>query len=276
VTIRPSPPRLRRRSGAAVVAALAASTPALAAAAGGSGNDGVEAVAAELANPLAAVTTVSAQYRAEFGVGPADATHHTLRLQPSFFVPGQGRSAFLLRTILPLRSVAWPAGERGVGDLTLVPYYVPDVSSATFVGYGAALGVPTASPDGLGSGRWTAGPAVLFAKTGSPLTWGGLAQHVWSFAGDPARGPVNVTTVQPFATWLLGGGWSAGVNVEATRNGSLPAGERWTVPVALAMSRVVPLGASYANIGVAAVSYVERPSFAPAWELRLSVQYVIR
>lgn len=267
---------LRRGSAAPLAAAVAALAPALATAAGGTGADGVEAIAAELANPLAAVTTVSAQYRAEFGVGPTDATHHTLRLQPSFFMPGAGRSAFLLRTILPLRAVTWPTRDRGIGDLTLVPYYVPDVSASTFVGYGAAIGVPTAAPDGLGSGRWTAGPAVLFAKTGSPVTWGGLAQHVWAFAGDPARGPVNVSTAQPFATWLLGGGWSTGVNAEATYNWSMPAGDRWTIPVAVSLSRVVPVGMSFANVGVAAVSYVQRPSFVPAWELRLSVQYVIR
>jgi hypothetical protein len=117
---------------------------------------------------------------------------------------------------------------------------------------------------------------VLFARPGHPLTWGGLAQHVRSFAGDDARAPVNVTTLQPFATWLLGDGWSAGLNVEASYNWELPAGSRWTVPVAAALSRVVPLWGSYVSLGAAVVGYVERPSFAPSAELRLSVQYVIR
>lgn len=269
----PGRPIPRLRAGAAMLVLLAgagrveAQTPA---------DAGVEAVAAELANPLAPVTSLSVQYRAELGVGPDDATHHTLRLQPSFFVPRPGGAAFLLRTIVPLRSVAWPSGASGLGDVTLVPYYVPDTGSPTFVGYGAALNLPTATDDALGSGRWSAGPAILFARTGQPMTWGGLAQHVWSFGGDASRGRVNVTTVQPFATWLLGGGWSAGANVEATYNHELPAGSRWTVPVAASLSRVLPLWGSYVNLGAGVVGYAERPSFAPSWEIRLNAQYVIR
>lgn len=165
---------------------------------------------------------------------------------------------------------------RGLGDLTLVPYYVPDTTGSAIVGWGAAINLPTATNDALGAGRWSAGPAVLFARTGSPLTWGGLAQHVRFFAGDDTRSRVNVTTVQPFASRLLGDGWSTGLNVEASYNWELPADSRWTVPVAVALSRVVPLGGSYVNLGAAAVGYVERPSFAPSWELRLTVQYVIR
>lgn len=237
---------------------------------------GVEAVAAELANPLAPVTSLSVQYRTELGVGPDDATHHTLRLQPSFFWPRPGGAAFLLRTILPLRSIAWPASASGLGDMTLVPYYVPDTGSPTFVGYGAAINLPTATDDALGSGRWSAGPAILFARTGQPMTWGGLAQYVRSFGGDASRARVSATTVQPFATWLLGGGWSAGANVEATYNHELPSGSRWTVPLAASLSRVLPLWGSYVNLGAGLVGYAQRPSFAPSWEVRLNVQYVIR
>lgn len=155
----------------------------------------VEEVATELANPLAPVTTLGVQYRAEFGNGPSNQTNHTLRLQPSFFIPGADGFAVLLRTIVPLRSMNWQANASGLGDITLVPYYVPDTTKSTFVGYGAALGLPTATNDALGSSKWTGGPAVIFAKTGQPLTWGGLAQHVWSFAGKDTAGSVSVTTV---------------------------------------------------------------------------------
>ncbi len=279
----PQPPvaTLRRPVRAASRVAVAALGLLAAAVAGRVGaqapdSSSVEAVAAELANPLAPVTSLSVQYRAEFGMGPDDATHHVLRLQPSFFVPRPGGAAFLLRTIVPLRSISWPSGASGLGDVTLVPYYVPDTGSPTFVGYGAALNLPSATDDALGSGRWSAGPAILFARTGQPMTWGGLAQHVWSFGGDASRGRVNVTTVQPFATWLLGGGWSAGVNAEASYNHELPSGSRWTVPVAASLSRVLPLWGSYVNLGAGVVGYAERPSFAPSWEIRLNAQYVIR
>lgn len=180
--------------------------------------DAVDKVAAQLANPLAPVTTLAAQVRAEFGNGPRDQTSYTLRIQPSFFKPLPGNAAVLLRTVLPLRGLHWPGRADGVGDLTLVPYYVPDITRKVFVGYGASLGIPTAGDDLLGSGKWSAGPAVIFAVTGQPLTWGALAQHVWSVAGAADRAVLNVTTLQPFATYLLAGGWSLNLTTETSYN----------------------------------------------------------
>lgn len=149
-------------------------------------DEGVEKVAAQLANPLAPVTSLAAQFRTEFGNGPNDNSNFTLRLQPSFFKPLPGGSAVLLRSILPIRGLRWPDRVDGLGDLTLVPYYVPDLTSKVFVGYGASLGIPTATNDLLGSGKWTAGPAIIAAVTGQPLTWGG-ARPARVFRGGAGR-----------------------------------------------------------------------------------------
>jgi hypothetical protein len=240
------------------------------------GEDSVEKVAAQLANPLAPVTTLAAQVRAESGNGPQDSTHYTVRLQPSLFKPLPGNAAFLLRTILPFRAIEFPGRVDGVGDLTLVPYYVPDITRKVFLGYGASLGMPTASNDLLGSGKWSAGPAVIFAVTGQPFTWGALAQHVWSVAGDADRAGLSVTTVQPFATYLLGGGWSLNLTTETSYNWRAQGGGSWTVPVSTGASKVVELGGRYVNVGAALVSYPKKPDFAPDWELRVAVTYVVR
>lgn len=232
-----------------------------------------EEVAADLANPLAPITTLFVQHRSEFGVGPDDDRNQQVRLSPSFFQAREDGSAFLLRSILPFPIREWPVEESGIGDLSLIPYYVPDIQRSVFVGYGLALGIPTASEDSLGSGRWTAGPALLVAKTGDPLTYGGLVQHVESFAGDEDRADVRVTTVQPFATYLLGDGWSTSVLSEPTYDWER---EDWTIPVNLGVSRVVEIGGRFFNIGVTTVHYLDGPDFAPDWELRLNLTYVFR
>lgn len=235
-----------------------------------------EQIAAELANPLAPITTFVTQFRSEFNNGPDGTTNYQLRLQPSFFKPLEGGSALLLRTIVPLRKQNWPSGDGGLGDITLVPYYVPDVRSSTFVGYGAALSLPTATQSSLGTGKWSAGPAVLFAQTGQPITWGGLAQQLWSFAGQSSRDSVNVTTLQPFFTYLLGGGWSATVTSESSYNWNGSAGQRWLVPVAVSTSKVVDIGGHFLNLGLGYVYYVEKPQFATQSDLRLSATYVFK
>lgn len=132
----------------------------------------VEQVAAELANPLAPVTSLAADVRAELGNGPQDETHYQLRLKPSFFVPFADKSALLVRTIVARRSVTSPVSASGLGDVSLVPYYVRVITSATFVGFGGALILPTAADDALGSGKCAAGPAAIVAQTGKPVTWG--------------------------------------------------------------------------------------------------------
>jgi hypothetical protein len=236
----------------------------------------VEEVAAELANPLAPITTLAANVRTEMGNGPQDETNYQLRLQPSFFKPFADNSALLVRTIVPLRLNSWPTCDRGLGDLSIVPYYVPDTTSTTFVGYGGALILPTATEDALGTGKWAAGPAVIVAKTGKPITWGGLIQHVWSFAGAADRADVSVTTVQPFVTRLLPDGWAATISSETTYNWKASAGNEWTVPLTVGAAKVVKFGGEFANLGLAYVNYLEHPDYTTKSEVRLSATYVWR
>jgi hypothetical protein len=234
-----------------------------------------EKVAAELANPLSPVTTAAGQFRTEFGNGPNDDANFQLRLQPSFFQPFSDRSAFLMRTIMPVLFKNWPTDDTGLGDLTLVPYYVPDTTQSLFTGYGAAIGIPTATEDALGSEQWTAGPAMIVARAGNPITYGGLVQHIWSYAGEDDRGDISVTTVQPFFTYLLGDGWATTLTAETSYNWNAD-GDRWTVPLSAGLSKVVNLGGQYVNIGVSGVGYAEKPDYAPDWELRANVTYVFR
>lgn len=235
-----------------------------------------EKIAADLANPLAPITTLAGNVRAEMGNGPEDDTNYQLRLQPSFFRPFADKSALLVRTIVPLRFNSWPSNDNGLGDISIIPYYVPDTTSTTFVGYGGVLILPTATEDALGTGKWAAGPAVIVARTGKPITWGGLVQHVWSFAGDADRGDVSVTTVQPFLTYLLPDGWAATVSSETTYNWEASAGDEWTVPLALGASKVVQFGGEFVNLGLAYVNYLERPDYTTKSEVRLSATYVWR
>ena len=241
-------------------------------------NDGssVEQVAKDLANPLAPITTFATQVRFEFGNGPDDDKNYQLRLQPSFFKPFANQSAFLLRTAIPLRATNWPTKDSGLGDIALTPYFVPDITKSTFFGVGGSVILPTASKDPLGSGRWSAGPAVIFAKVGQPITWGGLVQHVWSFAGDSDRSYVSMTTVQPFLTYLLGNGWASTVNAEVGYNWQAVSTERWSIPVGASIGKVVQIGGQYFNIAGAGIFYAERTAYSPKWEIRINLTYVFK
>lgn len=235
-----------------------------------------EQIAAELANPLSPITTFSMQYRAEFGNGPDNDLNHQLRLQPSVFKPFHDTSAFLLRTAIPLRATEFPNSDGGLGDISLIPYYVPDVTTSTFVGYGGTFTFPTATEEFLGAQKWSAGPAMIVAQVGDPIVYGALVQHLWSYAGDEDRRAVSVSTLQLFLTYLLGGGLSATINSESSCDFQGEAGSRWIVPLALGVSRVVGVDDRYFNVGLGFVSYLERPNAAADYEVRVNFTYVLK
>lgn len=259
---------------AAVVCAAGLSAPAGEPAAAET-TTSAEQLAADLANPLSPITTLNMNVRAELGNGPDDDTNVQLRLQPSVFKPMDDASAFLLRTIVPVQVKEWPVEAEGLGDISLIPTYVPDMTRSLFAGYGAALGLPTATEDSLGSKKWTAGPACMLVKTGQPWTYGMLAQQIWSFAGDEDRGDVSILTVQPFATYLIGGGWASTFTSESFHNWEADR-DAWTVPLAAGVSRIVRLGGLTFNAAVSGVYYVEKPEGAAEAEIRAGLTYVFR
>ena len=90
----------------------------------------------------------------------------------------------------------------GLGDTYYVGLFSPyegikhENGATTVWGLGFDLGMPTASEDILGSGRWSAGPAALGAYLGPKWKLGALVQHYWDFAGDSDRADVNLTNLQ--------------------------------------------------------------------------------
>jgi hypothetical protein len=55
--------------------------------------------------------------------------------------------------------------------------------------------LPAATSDGLGTGRWSAGPTAALIYSNGPWFDGILAYQLTSFAGD--RGSVNQTYLEP-------------------------------------------------------------------------------
>ena len=106
-------------------------------------------------------------------------------------------------------------------------------------------------------GKWT----VLF-----------LFSQIWSTSGAKDRPGVNVTYLQPVATYNLGSGLSAGVTLEATANWE--AAETWTVPLLFSVSKVTLLGKRPVNLSVAAGPMVASPSAGASWRFRLSATFL--
>ncbi len=112
---------------------------------------------------------------------------------------------------------------------------------------GPAFLIPTGTNDLLSTRKWGIGPSALVLKQANGLTYGFLANQIWSFAGDKNRSDVNQLYVQPFFTknWKSGAG--LGLNAEITSNWQNHTTLVFINPIVTAVTK---LGTQIVSLGV--------------------------
>ena len=106
-------------------------------------------------------------------------------------------------------------------------------------GIGPALQFPTATDGLLGSGKYAAGPTAVILKQTGGWTYGILANHLWSYAGDSNRSNVSSTYLQPFMAYTTKDAWTFSLNTESTYNWIT---DKWSVPINGMISKLVRFG----------------------------------
>jgi hypothetical protein len=135
------------------------------------------ALAQELANPIANLTSVPFQNNFDFGGGRGNAFRYTLNVQPVIPFTLNDDWNLITRTIVPFAHVerVFPQPETGIGDIVQSFFLSParPVNGITW-GAGPIFLYPSASNDFIGSGQWGAGPTgvVLKQSGGSPTISG--------------------------------------------------------------------------------------------------------
>ncbi len=149
-------------------------------------------LAKKLSNPVAAMISVPFQFNYDEGYGPNDGDRLTLNIQPVIPISLNDEWNVISRTILPViwqNDIAGDSGEQtGLGDITQSLFFSPKHPGPSGIiwGVGPAFLVPTGTDDLLGTGKWGAGPTAVVLKQMGGWTVGGLANHIWSFAGQEA------------------------------------------------------------------------------------------
>ena len=115
------------------------------------------------------------------------ATKHIFRVTQPYATSGPVGGGLIDTTIFDLMVFDQPWGRWGVG-----------VSGT----------LPTGA-DGLGTDKWTAGPAAGFVNaTSKQYRWGLFMQSFFSFAGNSSARDVGIVNLQPIFSYQLGGGRS--------------------------------------------------------------------
>lgn len=112
---------------------------------------------------------------------------------------------------------------------------------------------------------------MLALKQDSGWTYGLLANHVWSFAGDDSRDDVSATFLQPFVSFTTKKFTTYGFNTESLYDWEH---EEWTVPLNVSVSQLVKLGSQRLSLSLGSRYYADKPQGGPEWGLRFSVTLV--
>ena len=133
--------------------------------------------------------------------------------------------------------------------------------------------LPTATDSRLGSKKWSAGPSGIALKMDGPWTYGILANHVWSFAGDDARTDISNTFAQPFVAYTWPSAWTVSVQSESSYNWKT---EKWSVPINVAVAKLHMFGKLPVSLQAGVGYWVESPAgAADDWRLRFQMNFVL-
>jgi hypothetical protein len=233
-------------------------------------------LAKKLQNPVASLISVPVQSNWDFGIGPEDAMRFTVNVQPVIpFALGKDWN-LITRTIVPFIHAESPVrgGEDagGIGDIVQSLFLSPSQPVGGWIlGAGPVFLYPSASDDVLGSEKWGAGPTAVLLRQDGGWTYGLLANHIWSFAGNDARDDVSATFLQPFLSYTTKTVTTFGLNTESTYDWEH---SQWTVPVNATVSQLLKIGDQPISLQVGGRYYAERPRGGPDWGLRFAVTFL--
>jgi len=231
-------------------------------------------LAKKLSNPVAALVSVPFQNNFEFGGGPNDnGFRYLLNFQPVIPVTLNDDWNLISRTIVPVISqhdMIGTSRQSGLGDIVQSCFFSPKAptDSGWIWGAGPVFLLPTATDDLLGTEKFGLGPTAVALKQSGAWTYGVLANHIWSVAGDDNRSDVNATFLQPFLSYTTKKQTTFTLNLESTYDWD---NEQWTVPVNASIGQLVMIRGTPVQFVAGAKYYAEAPSGAPDWGLRFAV-----
>ncbi len=240
-------------------------------------SDNSAELAKKLQNPIAALISAPIQNNFDFGGGPGgDGFQYKVNIQPVIPITLNKGWNVISRTILPVvyqERIVGNTRQSGLADTLQSLFFSPQkpTSGGWIWGAGPVFLLPTATDDLLGAEKWGAGPTAVVLKQEKGWTYGALANHIWSFAGESGRQNVNSTYLQPFVAYTTKRQTTFTINTETTYDWE---NEQWTVPLNFMVAQLVKVGKMPIQFQVGGRYYAEAPKNGPDWGLRFTVTFL--
>ena len=238
-----------------------------------------EDLARRLANPVASLISVPFQFNYDENFGPAgEGSISRLNIQPVVPFSLNEDWNLITRTIVPLLDVqdlpVKGQGESGLSDTVASQFLSPASPTARgwIWGAGPVWLLPTATDESLGAEKWGLGPTAVGLRQEGPWTFGMLANHIWSFAGDGDRNDVNATFLQPFMAYITPTMTTLSLNTESTYDWE---GEAWSAPVRFNVAQLLKVRGQVIQFAVGARYWAESAeNGAEDWGFRSTLTFL--
>jgi hypothetical protein len=216
-----------------------------------------------LENPADGLLNVLFEDSAYFRYGPSrNEIMNIFNIKPVLPVPLGSGLDIVIRPEIPLAYVPWPEKQAGLGDIKIKAYLADATQMGLSWGIGPVIGIPTATDTLLGTGRWTAGPAVTLVYTDGVMVAGIAADGLFSFAGPESRGDISELGIRPFIYLNNDQGWYIFIDPEFTCNFELPDSQQWTVPLGGGIGKTFTAGKQAMSAYVSGYAKFKHPTDA--------------
>jgi len=233
----------------------------------------VAALAKQTQNPVGDLISVPIQFNFNGAGDLHDATLFNLNIQPVIPFKLMPSWTAIARAIVPIDNVPADNGlsYSGIGDIQLQFYVTPSKPGAFIWGVGPVFSFPTATALPLRTGTLAAGIGAVGLTMKGPWVIGALVTQSWPAFDTGGEPKTELFVVQPAINYNFGGGWAMSFSPAITANWDATAGNQWTFPLGLGITKTTVFNGRPMNVGLQYFGNVVRPDGSAGTQLRFAI-----